>query len=103
RPGLPMRTGAYGIPEPEGTPACDPDIVLVPTLGYTQDGDRLGYGGGYYDRTLAELRKMNKSHVAIGVTFACGRLAAGEHRAAAHDARLDAVVDERGWLVPEGQ
>ena len=54
-PDTPMHTGAYGIQEPTGPAAPPPDIVLVPTLGYTRQGDRLGYGGGYYDRTLADV------------------------------------------------
>ena len=54
-PDIPMATGSYGIAEPQGEPAPPPDLMLVPTLGYTRQGDRVGYGKGYYDRTLAAL------------------------------------------------
>lgn len=96
-PDSPMRPGDYGIPEPaEGEP-LRPDIVLVPTLGFTAEGDRVGYGGGYYDRTLAALRRDGPV-LALGVAYACGRLGPDEHLPAPHDARLDAVVSEAGWL-----
>ena len=52
-PDAPMRSGAYGIQEPAAGDELPPDVVLAPTLGFTQFGDRVGYGGGYYDRTLA--------------------------------------------------
>lgn len=98
QPDAPMRAGAYGIPVPaDGQPAL-PDVVLVPTLGYTAQADRLGYGGGYYDRTLASLRARGHAHVAIGVAWKEGRIAEPEYRAAAHDVRLDAVLTPTGWL-----
>ena len=50
-----MRSGAYGIQEPAAGDELPPDVVLAPTLGFTPFGDRVGYGGGYYDRTLAAL------------------------------------------------
>ena len=46
----PLRSGAYGIQEPAAGDELPPDVVLAPTLGFTQFGDRVGYGGGYYDR-----------------------------------------------------
>jgi len=93
-----MAPGAYGIPEPRSTPPCTPDIVLAPTLGYTVDGDRIGYGGGYYDRTLAALRAEGRPILALGVAYACGRLAPDVHVPEPHDMRLDAIVSEEGWM-----
>src|SRR5690606_30337003 len=100
-PGSPMRAGAYGIAEPDGTPACVPDVLLVPTLGYTGSADRIGYGGGYYDRTLADMAARGLCYAAVGVALSCARLEPGSHQPAPHDVRLDAVVDETGWTIPE--
>jgi 5-formyltetrahydrofolate cyclo-ligase len=53
RPGDAMMPGAYGIPRPLGDQSLRPTLMLVPCLGFDERGYRLGYGGGYYDRTLA--------------------------------------------------
>ncbi len=100
-PEAPMQAGAYGIPEPSDTEECIPDVLLVPTLGYTDHADRIGYGGGYYDRTLAALAQAGVPHATIGIAFSCGRLAPGTHQPAAHDMPLDAVVDENGWVLAQ--
>ena len=65
-----MRSGAYGIQEPAAGDELPPDVVLAPTLGFTQFGDRVGYGGGYYDRTLAALRDGGQPFTAIGIAGA---------------------------------
>lgn len=56
RPGDPMTPGAHGIPRPLADESLRPTVVLVPCLGFDARGYRLGYGGGYYDRTLAALQ-----------------------------------------------
>ena len=61
-PDAPMRSGAYGIQEPAAGDELPPDVVLAPTLGFTPFGDRVGYGGSYYDRTLAALRRRPALH-----------------------------------------
>jgi len=94
-----MAPGAYRIPEPQGTAARVPDIVLVPTLGYTVDGDRIGYGGGYYDRTLAALRARGGPLVAIGIAYACGLLPPEVHLPEPHDMALDEIVTEKEVVV----
>ena len=100
QPGALMRAGAYGIAEPENAPECIPDVLLVPTLGYTDTADRIGYGGGYYDRTLAAMARAGLRYATVGVAWSCARLAPGTHQPAAHDMPLDAVVDENGWVIP---
>ncbi|HEY0295239.1 MAG TPA: 5-formyltetrahydrofolate cyclo-ligase [Bordetella sp.] len=96
-PAAPMAAGAYGIAEPAAGPACVPDVILVPTLGYTDRADRLGYGGGYYDRTLAALDEAGHGCIAIGIAWTEGRLPE-DYEPAAHDRRLDAILTPDGWL-----
>ncbi len=86
--------GPYGTKEPERTaPGISPDVVLLPLLAYARDGVRLGYGGGYYDRTLHTLR----SHTKI---FACGIAYSGQEVPTLptdeHDQKLDGVLTETG-------
>lgn len=69
RHGEPLDMGRFGTFEPPDTaPSVDPDVVLVPLLAFDGKGNRLGFGGGYYDRTLAEL-KMDKKIAAYGIAF----------------------------------
>ena len=91
--------GALDIPTPPpGARPVTPELLLAPTMAFDGDGYRLGYGGGFYDRTLAGLRERNPRTVAVGVCFAgleVDRVPRGEH-----DARLDWIVTERGaWKV----
>ncbi|MBV1693072.1 MAG: 5-formyltetrahydrofolate cyclo-ligase [Hyphomicrobiales bacterium] len=69
RPGDPLIERAWGIREPADTlPAVEPDVLLVPLLAFDRAGGRLGYGGGYYDRTLHALRRR-RPVIAVGVAF----------------------------------
>lgn len=73
-----------------------PDLLLVPLLAFDERGGRLGYGGGYYDRTLAALRGSGKKILAVGVAYAVQQwpgLPMDEH-----DQRLDWVITEQGAL-----
>jgi 5-formyltetrahydrofolate cyclo-ligase len=80
-----------GIPSPNGE-CVPPDVVLVPCLGYTDQGFRLGYGGGYFDRWLAS----NPGVTAVGVAWAQGRVDTGEFQPEGHDIGLALIVTERG-------
>ncbi|RQX69358.1 5-formyltetrahydrofolate cyclo-ligase [Toxoplasma gondii CAST] len=63
--GMPLVPGKFNIPVPQPDcrhPVVEPDVVLVPLLGFDRLGRRLGYGGGYYDRTLCELRRRRGTH-----------------------------------------
>lgn len=97
-PAAAMLPGPYGILEPQDGEAVVPDVVLVPTLGYTAAADRVGYGGGYYDRTLAALREAGHAPVTLGIAWHCGLIEQVDYRPAAHDVRLDAVLTPRGWV-----
>jgi 5-formyltetrahydrofolate cyclo-ligase len=68
-PGDPLVDAAFGVREPEPTaPIIDPDIVAVPLLAFDATGNRLGYGGGYYDRTLCTIRAQ-RDVLAVGICY----------------------------------
>jgi 5-formyltetrahydrofolate cyclo-ligase len=93
-PGDRLEAGFGGILEPAaGNEEIHPEVLLVPLLGFDATGSRLGYGGGFYDRTLAALR-LARDIEAIGVAYSdqeVDSLPAGDH-----DERLDWVVTELG-------
>jgi 5-formyltetrahydrofolate cyclo-ligase len=95
-PGDPMGAAAWGIAEPlDDKPEVDPDVVLVPLLAFDQRGSRLGYGGGFYDRTLARLRKI-KPVAAVGVAYDEQKFDAVPRES--YDERLDWVLTPTGPL-----
>ena len=94
KPGEALVRGAFGIAEPPATLTdVVPDIVLVPLAAFDRAGHRIGYGAGYYDRTLAQLRE-SKPITAVGLAFAVQEIP--QVPALAHDARLDYVLTEAG-------
>lgn len=95
RPDDPLRNVAFGLSEPLPEAAIvTPSVLLVPMLAFDRAGHRLGYGGGFYDRTLAALRAADPATVAVGIAFA------GQVRdtvpAGPHDEALDWLVTEAG-------
>jgi 5-formyltetrahydrofolate cyclo-ligase len=98
-PGEPTMRGVWDIHVPPETVAVTvPDVLLVPLLGFDRRGYRLGYGGGFYDRTLAELRRT-KTITAIGVGYADQEL--DEVPIAEYDEPLDWIMTERGVIEPK--
>ncbi|HEY4201771.1 MAG TPA: 5-formyltetrahydrofolate cyclo-ligase [Devosiaceae bacterium] len=75
----------------DGAPVVEPDVVLVPLLGFDKRGTRLGYGGGYYDRTLAVMHKPPRL---VGLAFAVQEI--DEIPREDHDIPLDVIVTEAG-------
>lgn len=93
RPGDALLPGPLGTRMPDAAaPEVTPDVVLAPLLAFDRAGRRLGYGGGYYDRTLRALRRA-VGVVAVGVGFAAQEMA--EVPAGSGDERLDWIVTER--------
>lgn len=90
-PGAPMRPGVYDIPVPEGTEIVLPDIAIVPMNAFDARGFRLGYGGGFFDRTLAACERRM---IAIGVSYDV--LGVETIYPQAHDVPMDFVVTESG-------
>ena len=88
-----MVSGLWDIQIPADTaPEVEPDVLLVPMLAFDRKGYRLGYGGGFYDRTLAKLRAFKKV-TAIGVAYAGQEVDAVSHDA--HDQPLDWIMTEK--------
>ena len=87
----------YGIPTPVDGEFVTPDLLLMPLNGFDAAGYRLGYGGGYFDRTLAAL---SPRPLAVGVGFEINRLES--IRPEIHDQRLDWIVTETGAFRPVG-
>ncbi|WP_374674100.1 5-formyltetrahydrofolate cyclo-ligase [Ideonella sp.] len=90
-PGCPMEEDAYGIPKPKDTEEFHPELLLVPCVGFGPGGVRLGYGGGFYDRTLAALAPRP---VTAGLGYAHGHVPWLEPEP--HDVPLDALLTEDG-------
>lgn len=97
-PGCPMEEDAYGILKPKDTEEFHPELLLVPCVGFGPKGVRLGYGGGFYDRTLAALQPRPYT---VGVGYAHGHIP--WLSAEPHDMPLDAMLTEDGvaWQRPD--
>jgi len=94
-PGCPMEEDAYGIPKPKDTDVIQPTLLFVPCVGYGPGGYRLGYGGGFYDRTLASLQPQPFT---VGLGFAHGFV--DDLEPEPHDIPLDAILNDHGVVWP---
>ncbi|MDR1968164.1 MAG: 5-formyltetrahydrofolate cyclo-ligase [Burkholderiaceae bacterium] len=94
-PGCPMETDAYDIPKPKDTEVIVPTLLFVPCVGYGAGGYRLGYGGGFYDRTLAALRPRPFT---VGLGFTNGFV--HDLVPEPHDQPLDAILNDNGAIWP---
>jgi 5-formyltetrahydrofolate cyclo-ligase len=95
-PGEKLAPGVWDIPIPEKAEEIQPDVLLVPGLSFDRAGYRLGYGGGFYDRTLVKLREF-KAVVAIGVGYAAqmvDRVPRGDY-----DQPLDFIMTEEETIA----
>lgn len=99
----------HGVPEPNpenpARPQMTPDCILIPCVGWSSsvvEGKthywRLGYGGGYFDRTLAQLRKNNPNLICMGIGFNWQKLDDSQWAAQTHDEPLDMLLTESGLL-----
>lgn len=87
-----LEKGPMGILEPlNNAPLLNPNVILVPFLGFDENGYRLGYGGGYYDKAISCLRKKQKT-ICIGIGFDGQKL--DNLPIEAHDEKLDFIVTE---------
>ena len=91
----PLIINKFGIPEPISSKIFYPDILLVPLVGFDHDLNRLGYGGGFYDRYIDKIEK-NKKMIKIGLAFSHQRLK--KVPISLHDKKLDFIMTEKGIL-----
>ncbi|MBL8420260.1 MAG: 5-formyltetrahydrofolate cyclo-ligase [Dechloromonas sp.] len=94
-PDGPLKADRYGIPTPIAGDWLTPDLILLPLNGFDGAGYRLGYGGGYFDRTLAALVPRP---LAVGVGFEINRIDSIQPEP--HDQRLDWIITEDGAFRP---
>jgi 5-formyltetrahydrofolate cyclo-ligase len=97
-PGVAMETGSFGARVPAAGDWLTPAVLIVPLLAWDRRGYRLGYGGGFYDRTLALLRASGPV-TAIGFAYAAQEVP--QVPTDATDQRLDMIVTEAGPLFPD--
>ena len=97
----------HGVLEPDPNnprrPQITPDCILIPCVGWSSSHEgntaqywRLGYGGGYFDRTLAQLRKKKPTLICIGIGFDWQKLDDAQWSAQTHDEPLDMLITESG-------
>ncbi len=94
-PGCPMQDDAYGIPKPKDTEVIMPTLLFVACVGYAPGGYRLGYGGGFYDRTLMHLTPRPFT---VGLGFVTDFLPDFEPEP--HDMPMDAILNDHGVAWP---
>ncbi|HTJ91883.1 MAG TPA: 5-formyltetrahydrofolate cyclo-ligase [Pararobbsia sp.] len=94
-PGDPVRNGRFDIPVPEATVEVEPDMLLIPCVGIDDARFRLGYGGGFYDRTLAAFESRGlRRPLAVGIAYDVGRIETLPREP--HDIPLDIGITESG-------
>jgi 5-formyltetrahydrofolate cyclo-ligase len=94
-PGCPMEEDAYNIPKPKDTEIVVPTLLFVPCVGFGPGGYRLGYGGGFYDRTLTSLQPKP---VTVGLAYSHASVPSFEPEP--HDVPLAAILTDEGQAYP---
>jgi 5-formyltetrahydrofolate cyclo-ligase len=87
-----LKINKYGIPEPETKKIVNPDVLLIPLVAFDKNLNRLGYGGGYYDRLIKELSKKKKV-IKIGLAFSVQKI--NKVPTNVHDQKLDYIVTNK--------
>ena len=88
----PLIVNKYGIPEPKKTNIVYPDIILIPMVAFDKNLNRLGYGGGYYDRIIEKLMKK-KNFLKIGLAFSKQKI--NNLSISKYDKKMDYIVTEK--------
>jgi 5-formyltetrahydrofolate cyclo-ligase len=88
----PLKINKYGIPEPEEKNIVYPDILLIPLVAFDKNLNRLGYGGGYYDRLIEKFSKKKKT-IKIGLAFSVQKIARVPTNV--YDQKLDYIVTNK--------
>jgi 5,10-methenyltetrahydrofolate synthetase len=100
-PGCAMEKGFWNIPVPAEPAEYTPAVLLAPVVAFDRQCYRLGYGGGYFDRTLAKLHSQRRPYHAVGVGYAAAQIESV--RPLPHDIALQAVATERELVQPRGR
>ncbi len=96
RSGDALTKGSFGVPEPSShMPSIIPDFLIIPMLAFNSQGYRLGYGTGFYDRTLEDLRRI-KPIKAIGVAYSGQKN--DDVPFEDHDEKMDWIITEKGAI-----
>ena len=88
----PLNINEYGIPEPITNKVKYPDVLLVPLVAYDKNFNRIGYGGGFYDRYIKRIKKI-KEIITIGVAYSFQRV--NEIPVNKYDIKLDFIITEK--------
>ena len=91
----PLIINKYGIPEPSSFSSKSPDILLVPLVAFDENLNRIGYGGGYYDRYINKVNKYKKI-ITIGLAYSFQKVK--KISTNKHDMKLDYIVTEKKYL-----
>ena len=91
----PLKINKFGIPEPIYSKKFYPDILLIPLVSYDNDLNRLGYGGGFYDRYIEKIEKVKKV-IKIGLAFSCQKIK--NIPLNQYDKKLDFIITEKEIL-----
>lgn len=100
QPNGPLRDGPFGAQVPEVDDFITPDVVIVPLVAFDAQGGRLGYGGGFYDRTLEGLRARGD---VLAYGFAYAEQEADELPLESTDQSLDGIITQRGVITFDGR
>ncbi len=92
-PRMPMKAGEFGIQVPDTAERIRPQLLVIPCVGIDEQRHRLGYGAGFYDRTLAGLPVRPST---VGIAFDCGRVRSIVPKP--HDIQLELAITESGVL-----
>ena len=93
----PLHVNKFGIPEPQNSKKkIIPDLIMVPLVAFDNHLNRIGYGKGYYDRSLRKISKIKKNAISLGIAYSfqkCKKIPINSH-----DFRLDYIFTEKGII-----
>ncbi len=89
----PLSINKYGIPEPNSTQVKLPNILLVPLVAFDKDFNRIGYGGGFYDRYIKRIKKIKKKVITIGLAYSFQKVK--KIQTNKNDIKLDYIITNR--------
>lgn len=93
----PLNVSRYGIPEPIKQKKLVPTILLIPMVAFDKNCNRLGYGGGFYDRTILNFKQnVEKKIFTVGLAFSCQKYS-GKLPIDKNDKKIDSVLTEKGF------